>query len=270
MTATHRPRKRFGQNFLKDPQVIFNLLSAIGAKEDQHFVEIGPGKGALTFPLAQQCRRLDVIELDRDLVQWLHKNLAHRANVQIHQADALTFDFSKLNQNGEKLRLVGNLPYNISTPLLFHMLDQQGWIQDMLFMLQKEVVERICALPGSKQYGKLSVMSQYYCQTEKLFDVHPQSFSPPPKVISSVIRLIPHTFPPVRLIDQDAFKRVVTQAFSQRRKMLRNSLRAFFTEQEIQALHIDPNARPETLNLEDFARLSNALTTRSPGMSSDS
>ena len=182
----------------------------------------------------------------------------------IHSADALKFDFSALAKPEEKLRIIGNLPYNISTPLLFHLLENASCIADMQFMLQKEVVDRICAAPGSKKYGRLSVMMQYYCTTECLFDVFPESFDPAPKVMSAVIKLIPHPKPPVVVNDLAVFKQVVTQAFSQRRKTLRNSLKKLISEDCLVSLGIDPVARAETISLLEFANLSNWLT-ENPG-----
>jgi len=254
---THRARKRFGQHFLHDQSVIDWILAAIDPQPNQHLVEIGPGKGALTERLLPRCRRLDIIELDRDLVALLRNRFADHDRLSIHSADALRFDFSKLSATDEKLRLIGNLPYNISTPLLFHLVDHRHCIADMHFMLQKEVVDRLSAGPGSKRYGKLSVMIQYHYQVEQLFDVPAEHFEPKPKVLSAIARLVPHKAPPVLVDNLNRLQQVVTQAFSQRRKNLRNALKPLFSETEIKALHIDPAARAETLGLEDFARLSN-------------
>ncbi len=255
----HTPRKRFGQNFLHDHNIIYNIISSIQAKPAQHWVEIGPGQGALTEPLLKEGVRLDVVELDRDLVVLLQDKFKQHPNLQIHSADALRFDFSALADEGKKLRIIGNLPYNISTPLMFHLLDNAYCIEDMHFMLQKEVVERICAAPGSKKYGRLSVMMQYYCQPELLFEVPPESFEPIPQVTSAIVRLVPHRQPPVAVNDMKKLNRVVTQAFSQRRKTLRNSLKKLIAEEDIVALGIDPILRAESLSLADFARLSNLL-----------
>jgi 16S rRNA (adenine1518-N6/adenine1519-N6)-dimethyltransferase len=255
----HTPRKRFGQNFLHDHNIIYSILSSIQAKPDEHWVEIGPGQGALTGPLLKLGLRLDVIELDRDLVALLKDKFRQQDHLQIHSADALKFDFSALAKDNEKLRIIGNLPYNISTPLMFHLLDNASCIEDMHFMLQKEVVDRICAAPGSKKYGRLSVMMQYYCATELLFDVPPESFDPVPKVMSAIIRLVPHQQPPVEVNDIAKLNKVVTQAFSQRRKTLRNSLKKLIDEDIIMALDIDPALRAEELSLNDFAKLSNLL-----------
>ncbi len=256
---THTPRKRFGQNFLHDHNIIYNILSSLQAKPDEHWVEIGPGLGALTEPLLKQGLRLDIIELDRDLVVLLKSKFNQQEHLKIFSADALKFDFSSLVENNEKLRIIGNLPYNISTPLMFHLLDNASCIEDMHFMLQKEVVDRICAVPDSKKYGRLSVMMQYYCATELLFDVPPESFDPAPKVMSAIVRLVPHQQPPVKVNDIKILNRVVTQAFSQRRKTLRNSLKKLIDEKAIIALEIDPTLRAETLSLDDFAKLSNLL-----------
>jgi 16S rRNA (adenine1518-N6/adenine1519-N6)-dimethyltransferase len=255
---THTPRKRFGQNFLHDHNIIYNILSSLQAKPDQHWVEIGPGLGALTEPLLKMGMQLDVVELDRDLVALL-KEKFKESDLNIHSGDALKFNFSALAINNEKLRIIGNLPYNISTPLMFHLLDNAFCIEDMHFMLQKEVVDRICAVPGSKKYGRLSVMMQYHCATELLFDVPPESFEPAPKVMSAIVRLVPHQTPPVHVNDMVKLNRVVIQAFSQRRKTLRNSLKKIIDENAIIDLNIDPTSRAEVLTLDDFARLSNLL-----------
>ncbi len=256
---THTPRKRFGQNFLHDHNIIYNILSSLQARPEEHWVEIGPGMGALTDPLLNMGLHLDVVELDRDLVALLKDKFKQQDKLQIFSTDALKFDFSSLAKNNEKLRIIGNLPYNISTPLMFHLLDNASCIEDMHFMLQKEVVDRICAAPGSKKYGRLSVMMQYYCTTELLFDVPPESFDPAPKVMSAIVRLVPHDHPPVAVNNLKMLNRVVVQAFSQRRKTLRNSLKKLIEENAIIALNIDPTLRAEALSLADFANLSNLL-----------
>ena len=253
---THTPRKRFGQNFLHDHNIIYSILSSLNAQTKDHWVEIGPGMGALTEPLLAQGLNLEVVELDRDLVVYLKDKFKAYPDLKIHSADALKFDFAALAKEDEKLRVIGNLPYNISTPLMFHLLDNANCIEDMHFMLQKEVVNRMCAAPGSKQYGRLSVMVQYYCATEWLFDVPPESFDPIPKVMSAIIRLTPHLTPPVVINNIENLNRVVTEAFSQRRKTLRNCLKKLLDEDALIQLNIDPNARAETLSLADFAKLS--------------
>ena len=255
---THTPRKRFGQNFLHDHNIIYNILSSLQAKPEQHWVEIGPGQGALTEPLLKLGLQLDVVELDRDLVALLKEKFKH-TELKIHSGDALKYNFAALAIDNEKLRIIGNLPYNISTPLMFHLLDNAFCIEDMHFMLQKEVVDRICAVPGSKKYGRLSVMMQYHCATELLFEVPPESFDPAPKVMSAIVRLVPHQTPPVQVNDMVKLNKVVTQAFSQRRKTLRNSLKKIIDENAIINLDIDPTSRAEVLTLDDFARLSNLL-----------
>jgi 16S rRNA (adenine1518-N6/adenine1519-N6)-dimethyltransferase len=203
--------------------------------------------GALTTPLVKKGLRLDLIELDRDLVALLTDKFKDVSNLNVHSADALSFDFSSLVEEGEKLRVIGNL------------LESTNVIEDMHFMLQKEVVDRICAGPGNKQYGKLSIMMQYYCETEWLFDVPPESFDPKPKVMSAIVKLIPHPKP---LVDVDVSKlnRVVTEAFSQRRKTLRNSLQKLLTEEQIVTQNINPTLRAENLSLSDFAKLANVLS----------
>jgi len=254
---SHQPRKRFGQNFLRDEAVIHAIVQAIAPRADDHLVEIGPGQGALTRYLLTECGRLDLVELDRDLVVWLRDHFGGREHLRIHASDALKFDFAALS-GGEKLRIVGNLPYNISTPLLFHLFDQSDAIADMHFMLQKEVVERLCAAPGGKDYGRLSVMAQYRCRMESLMDVPPESFYPPPKVTSSVIRLVPHESRRIEVAPA-VLNRVVVAAFAQRRKTLRNALHGLFDENELRALDVDPGARAETLALEDYVRLARQL-----------
>ena len=256
--GAHIARKRFGQNFLHDYSVIANILASLQIKPEQHWVEIGPGQGALTKPLLEKNISLDVVELDRDLVSLLRTKFNDKTNLTIHSADALKFDFTRLAKLEEKLHIVGNLPYNISTPLLFHLLENATCIADMHFMLQKEVVERICAAPGSKKYGRLSVMMQYYCAAECLFYVYPESFDPIPQVTSAIIRLMPHITPPVVVEDKTVFNKLVMQAFSQRRKTIRNSMKTSVSEDTFVSLGIDPTARAETLSLSDFAKLSNA------------
>lgn len=260
----HQPRKRFGQNFLRDHRIISDILAHAHPQPGERWLEIGPGLGALTKPLLECGVQLDVVELDRDLVVRLQKQFAHYSNLTIHSADALAFDFTALVQPGQKLRVIGNLPYNISTPLMFHLLETTDCVEDMIFMLQKEVVERICAEAGSKKYGRLSVMMQYFCETEWLFDVPPECFDPPPQVTSAIVRLVPHANPPVSIADFAAFSQLVTQAFSQRRKTLRNSLKNLLAAEQIAGLGIDDNLRAESITLEEFAVLSNFATSQAP------
>jgi len=252
-----RARKRFGQHFLRDRHVIDQIIEAMALHASDHVVEIGPGQGALTRALARRMSHFEAVEFDRDLISPLQSEFPS-SKLTLHQADALKFDFCQLAKNDQKLRLVGNLPYNISTPLLFHLLDQAGCIEDMLFMLQKEVVLRLAAVPGKKDYGRLTVMIQYRCQVEKLFDVAPSAFSPPPRVESSMVRLIPHSAPPVEVKDEATFARVVRAAFASRRKTLRNNLKGLLEAGELSALGVDPTRRAETLTLAEFAALSNA------------
>ena len=253
-----QPKKRFGQHFLHDRGIVQRILDAFDPQPEAALVEIGPGPGALTRPLLERCARLHVVELDRDLAAQLRTDFAPERLV-VHEADALKFDFGALAKPGGKIRLIGNLPYNISTPLLFHLLDQERCIHDMLFMLQKEVVDRMAAPPGGKDYGRLSVMIQWGLRVEKLFDVRPGAFTPPPKVDSSVVRLVPHAAPPVAVHDANAFAHVVKASFAQRRKTLRNNLKGLMTAVILESLGIDPQRRAETLTLAEFAALANVL-----------
>lgn len=254
-----KARKRFGQNFLHDEAVIADIIAAISPQKDQHIVEIGPGRGALTASLLEDVGRLDVIELDRDLVPILEKQFRLATNLHIHQADALEFDFSLLPQQAGKLRVIGNLPYNITTPLLFHLLEQAVLIEDMCFMLQKEVVERICAAPGNKSYGRLSVMIQYQCKVEQLFIVPPTAFDPPPKVESAIIYLQPRAQFVGGGVCIKTLGNLVTQAFSQRRKTIANTLKNSVSPSQLVAQGIDPKQRPETLSVEQYVALAQSL-----------
>jgi len=253
--GSHKPRKRFGQNFLHDQNVIQNIIYAVAPQDDQILVEIGPGQGAITRLLLEHCKQLHVIEIDRDLVQHLKSQFPASEKLLIHNIDVLDFDFNTLAKD-QRLRLIGNLPYNISTPLLFHIFNSTDRIDDMHFMLQKEVVDRMAAEPGSKRYGRLSIMTQYHCAVEPLFNVAPGSFNPPPKVQSSIVRLIPHTQKPVTVSDYKLFAQIVNQAFSLRRKTLRNALKTIINEQGLIDCDVDPTKRPETISLKAFARIS--------------
>jgi 16S rRNA (adenine1518-N6/adenine1519-N6)-dimethyltransferase len=255
----HRARKRFGQHFLHDPGVIGRIVDAFAPRPGEIVVEIGPGLGALTRPLLERVPRLQVVEFDRDLVARLRRDYPPE-RLTVHEADALEFDFCRLAEPGTRLRLIGNLPYNISTPLLFHLLDQERCIGDMLFMLQKEVVERLRAAPDTPDYGRLSVMIQWRCAVEKLFDIGPGAFNPPPRVESSIVRLTPHATPPVTVSDPQRFAAVVKAAFAQRRKTLRNTLKGLVSGETMTALGIAPERRAETLTLEEFARLADCTT----------
>ena len=250
-----RARKRFGQNFLHDESIINSIVEAISPEEGQHLVEIGPGRGALTEPLLQRCSKLDVIELDRDLVPLLRRQFSDYKQLQIHEADALRYDYSQLITEQKPLRIIGNLPYNITTPLLFHLLSFADAINDMCFMLQKEVVERICAQPGTKQYGRLSIMIQYQCHTDMLFVVPPEAFDPVPKVESAIIYLQPRKQPLGGDVDIRVLSQIVTQAFSQRRKTIANTLKKLISPEIFLAADIDPTQRPETISVDAFVRL---------------
>ena len=249
------PRRRFGQNFLEDAGVVEHIVAVIRPQSGDRFVEIGPGRGALTLPLLQRLDHLDVIEIDRDIVADLRAH--HGADrLTIHDGDALEFDFAAM---GRDLRVVGNLPYNISTPLLFHVTSQAGIVRDAHFMLQREVVERMSAQPGTSEYGRLSVMLQYRWCIESLFDVPPSAFRPAPKVWSSIVRMIPHRVLPHAADDEKLFAEVVTRAFGQRRKTLRNTLRGMLVSSDFEQLRIDPAARGETLGVADFVRIANLV-----------
>ena len=251
-----RPRKRFGQNFLKDRGVISKIVEVIHPEPSDNMVEIGPGLGALTAPLLETLNRLEVVEIDRDIVEQLKKRFPEE-RLPIHQADALKFDFSSLGGN---LRIVGNLPYNISTPLLFHLSDFSKIIKDMHFMLQKEVVDRMASPPSSPDYGRLSVMLQHQFYIVKCFEVPPHCFYPEPKVDSAIVRMIPLESRQAR--DEGLFSDVVLAAFSQRRKTLKNTLKTILNQEDFEALEIDPNARAENLSVSDFATIANRLAEK--------
>ncbi len=256
----HQPRKRFGQNFLADQRVIEQLVQLIRPSADQHLVEIGPGLGALTRPLIQSGARLTLVELDRDLVDRLQNQYGNNPRVTIIGADALKTDFTAIAQSS-KLRIVGNLPYNISTPLLFHLMEHRDVIHDMYFMLQREVVDRITASSGSGHWGRLGIMLQYHCVTEKLLEVEPLAFDPPPKVWSAVVHLCPRQPKPVAQ-NPEQLEHLVRIAFTQRRKTLRNAVKSLISAEQLQDLGIDPQDRPEQLNLEEFVRIANQIESQ--------
>ncbi|OLO03477.1 MULTISPECIES: 16S rRNA (adenine(1518)-N(6)/adenine(1519)-N(6))-dimethyltransferase RsmA [Salinicola] len=256
-----RARKRFGQNFLRDGGVISRIVRAIAPRAGDRLIEIGPGQGALTGPILDAAGALEVIELDRDLIPGLRVQFYDYPEFTIHEGDALKFDFLELSrQDGRPLRVVGNLPYNISTPLIFHLLTARGAIADMHFMLQKEVVERLAAEPGGPDWGRLSVMTQYHCEVESLFVVPPGAFVPQPKVDSAIVRLTPFAEPPWPANDERHFADVVRQAFGQRRKTLRNNLKGTIEADALASLGIDPGRRPQTLSVEELVAISNHLT----------
>ncbi|MAN52443.1 MAG: 16S rRNA (adenine(1518)-N(6)/adenine(1519)-N(6))-dimethyltransferase [Marinimicrobium sp.] len=259
--APHRARKRFGQNFLVDGNVIDRIVGAINPQPGELLVEIGPGKGALTARLADKAEHLRVIELDRDLVPWLKVQFEKHPDFELFQADALKFDFTTLMNDEQSLRIVGNLPYNISTPLIFHLLSYAGQVKDMHFMLQKEVVKRMAAGPGEKAYGRLGIMVQYDCQVEPLFEVPPGAFDPAPKVDSAVVRLTPHARRPFTATNRKTLSQLVNVAFQQRRKTLRNALKNLVEPEQLDQLPVDASLRPEALSLEDYVRLANAIDT---------
>lgn len=255
----HTARKRFGQNFLHDNYVISQIVGAINPQNGEHLVEIGPGLGALTEPVCELIDTLTVVELDRDLAARLRSHPFIAKKLNIIESDALKFDFSSLMTDGKPLRIFGNLPYNISTPLMFHLFSFAEKVQDMHFMLQKEVVNRLAASPGNKNYGRLSVMAQYHCQVIPVLHVPPEAFNPPPKVDSAVVRLIPHKVKPVSLLNELTLHTVCAQAFNQRRKTIRNSLKNSISEAELIALDINPELRAENLSLEQYAVIANAV-----------
>lgn len=248
-------RKRFGQHFLHDPAVIRRIIDSMNPVAGERIVEIGAGRGALTWGLLERAKTLDVIEIDRDLARELRADPRSHGRIRVHAEDVLETDFEKLRGSGPPLRVVGNLPYNISTPVLFRLLNQRSAIADMYFMLQKEVVDRMTAASGGKQYGRLTVMLGVYATVERLFDVGPGAFQPPPRVWSAVVRLRPTAEPRFAIGNDGALKSLVTAAFSHRRKTLRNGLKSFLRETDFEFCGIDPERRPETLEPAEFGRL---------------
>ncbi len=260
----HVARKRFGQHFLHDPAIIARIIAAIDPGPDDPMVEIGPGLGAITLPLLQRLKHLDAVEIDRDAIRHLHEatsdKATQRGGLRIHEADALRFDFGRLHE--QPLRVVGNLPYNISTPLLFHLIEQRERIRDMHFMLQKEVVDRMAAGAGDEAYGRLSVMLAPWLRIEPLFDIGPGAFRPPPRVVSTFVRLLPHEVPPFIVSSPERFSQIVAAAFSQRRKTLRNALRSLLDEDQIRGVGVDPAARAEVIAPAQFAALAELPVSR--------
>ena len=261
--SKHQPRKRFGQNFLQDPGIIDQIVHNINPQPTDLMVEIGPGLGALTEHLVDQVGQLAVVELDRDLIPNLRISFATRKNFHIYEGDALKFDYSRIPQDlsdqssatDSKMRIVGNLPYNISTPLLFHLIEHPHQIRDMHFMLQKEVVDRLAAGVGDSAYGRLGIMMQYHCAVEPLFLVPPSAFNPPPKVDSAIVRLVPHQTLPVTTRCTRSLNKIVTAAFNQRRKTVRNALKSFADDTLLENAGINPEVRPEQVSLAQYARL---------------
>jgi 16S rRNA (adenine1518-N6/adenine1519-N6)-dimethyltransferase len=255
----HQARKRFGQNFLHDPGVIERIVRSIHPKPDDAIVEIGPGLGAITEEILAVNPALQVVELDRDLIPVLRTKFFNYPDFRIHEADALKFDFSQLVHDGKPLRIIGNLPYNISTPLIFHLLAHAGVVQDMHFMLQKEVVQRMAAVPGDNNYGRLGIMTQYFCKVQPLFEVGPGAFRPAPKVDSAIVRLVPHKTLPHAAKDLSTLQAVVRTAFNARRKTLRKALAGMASVEQLQSLEINDNLRPENLSLADYVRIADLI-----------
>lgn len=260
----HNPRKRFGQNFLIDPQIISHIIDAIYPQRNDRIIEIGPGLGAITRPLLQVVDHLDVVELDRELVEKLEKEFP-KEKLTVHSSDALKFDFSAL---GNKLRIVGNLPYNISTPLLFYLSQFSDQILDMHFMLQKEVVERMVGVPSTSDYGRLSIMLQYRFDMEYVFSVPAESFRPIPKVESAIVRMIPRHQSSMHAKNEALFSQIVLAAFAQRRKTLRNTLHSYLKPNDFISLDIDPALRAENLSVEKFVAIANFLVSIAPDRAS--
>ncbi|OJY39418.1 MAG: 16S rRNA (adenine(1518)-N(6)/adenine(1519)-N(6))-dimethyltransferase [Legionella sp. 40-6] len=252
----HRPRKRFGQNFLHDARIIQQIIAAVSPQASDNLLEIGPGLGALTHPLLRIVRELTVIEIDRDLQQYWSQ-APNAQHLTLIPQDALTVDYGDF---GADLRIIGNLPYNISTPLLLLLMRFCPMIRDMHFMLQKEVVERMAAMPGNKDYGRLTIMLQYHCEITHLFDVAPDAFDPPPKVDSAIIRLVPYQHNPYDPIDQESLEFIVGRAFAMRRKTLNNNLKGLITPAELEQLGINGQKRPEQLSIEDYVQLAKFIS----------
>ena len=263
--AGHQARKRFGQNFLHDPGVIEQIIRAINPKPDDAIVEIGPGLGALTEEILAVNPRLQVVELDRDLIPVLRTKFFNYPEFRIHEADALKFDFSELMVD-RPLRIIGNLPYNISTPLIFHLLAQADVVQDMHFMLQKEVVQRMAAVPGDNNYGRLGIMTRYFCRVQPLFEVGSGAFRPAPKVDSAIVRLVPHRTLPHPAKDLATLQAVVRTAFNARRKTLRKALGGMVSVAQLQNLGINDGLRPENLALKDYVAIADLLVEEKGGV----
>ena len=255
----HTARKRFGQNFLHDDYIIDSIVAAIAPQADDNIVEIGPGLGALTEPVAEKVNCLNVVELDRDLAERLEKHPFLRDKLNITQADAMQFDFGQLASEGKQLRVFGNLPYNISTPLMFHLFSFANKIKDMHFMLQKEVVKRLCAGPNCKAYGRLTVMAQYYCKVIPVLEVPPTAFKPAPKVDSAVVRLEPYDVPPFVAKSLKILNQVCSMAFNQRRKTIRNGLRDLLNVEQLQEIGIDTTKRAENITIEEYVNIANYI-----------
>jgi 16S rRNA (adenine1518-N6/adenine1519-N6)-dimethyltransferase len=257
----HQAKKRFGQNFLHNDAVISDIIDAINPEPGENLIEIGPGLGALTEPVVERAGKLSVVELDRDLAHRLRHHPFIATSLTIFETDALKFDFSQLvSDEANALRIFGNLPYNISTPLIFHLLTFKDQVKDMHFMLQKEVVLRLAAGAGTNNYGRLSIMAQYFCRIDNLFEVPPEAFDPRPKVDSAIVRMAPYIELPHTAHDFKHFEQLVKSGFAQRRKTLRNNLKGIADDEQLQSLGIDPSIRPEPLTVGEFVAISNLLT----------
>ena len=260
----HQAKKRFGQNFLHNDAVISDIIDAINPEPGENLIEIGPGLGALTEPVIDRAKKLSVVELDRDLAKRLRHHPFLAPHLTIYETDALSFDFAQLATDEKPLRIFGNLPYNISTPLIFHLLTFKDKVQDMHFMLQKEVVQRMAAEPHCKAYGRLSIMTQYQCQVIPVMEIGPEAFKPAPKVDSAIVRLIPHTDIKNPVKEISALNTVCLAAFNQRRKTIRNGFKNLISVAQLEALNIDANLRPENLTLDDYIMLANFIADNPP------
>lgn len=256
----HQAKKRFGQNFLNNDAIISRIADAIDPEPDDNLVEIGPGLGALTEPVVERAGKLSVVELDRDLAERLRHHPFLAPKLTIYEIDALKFDFAQLATAEKPLRIFGNLPYNISTPLIFHLLSFKQHVKDMHFMLQKEVVERMAAAPNTKAYGRLSIMTQYQCQVIPVMEIGPEAFTPPPKVDSAIVRLIPHANIVKPVKELATLNAVCITAFNQRRKTIRNSFKKILTAEQLELLAIDATLRPENLTIENYIDIANFIS----------
>lgn len=260
----HQAKKRFGQNFLHDDSVICRIVDAINPEPDENLVEIGPGLGALTEPVIERAGKLSVVELDRDLAHRLRHHPFLAPHLTIFETDALKFDFGQLANDEKPLRIFGNLPYNISTPLIFHLLTFGDKVKDMHFMLQKEVVQRMAAEPNCKAFGRLSIMTQYQCQVIPVMEIGPEAFKPAPKVDSAIVRLVPHREIKNPVKDIKALNRVCLAAFGQRRKTIRNSFKKLATVEQLESLGLNPTLRPENLTIDEYIKLANFIVDNPP------
>lgn len=256
----HIPRKRFGQHFLRDQAIIQRIVAALAPRPRDHLIEIGPGQGAITLPVLKLTKYLEAVELDRDLIPQIQERCSHVGEVQIYSADVLDFDFASIKKDDRLLRIFGNLPYNISTPLIFHLINFSSIISDMLFMVQKEVAERMAAETDTEHFGRLSVMVQYHWQVELLFNVPAGAFHPPPQVESSIVRLTPYRELPAQAKSYSVFENIVKHAFGQRRKTLRNSLKNIVSDEIWENIPIRSDLRAENLSVQDFVMISNSLS----------